>query len=152
MAVARYGDRSTQLNACQVLVTGGSDGANFVANAEVYDAATNSWSSAGTMITARYQHTVTLLANGQALVAGGYNGSVLASAESYSPGSPPPSCAPTSTATNTPTNTATASPTNTPTVTPTATNTLTATPTNTPVPLRIDTIGVYRNGTFLLRL
>ncbi|MHB8627217.1 MAG: PQQ-binding-like beta-propeller repeat protein [Aggregatilineales bacterium] len=64
----------------------------------------------------------------------------------------------TNTATNTPThtNTPTNTPTytNTPTVTPTATNTNTptATPTSTPVVSRLDTIGVFRSGTFFLRL
>jgi hypothetical protein len=40
----------------------------------------------------------------------------------------------------------------TPTNTPIFTNTPTRTPTNTPVPARIDSIGVFRSGTFLLRL
>jgi hypothetical protein len=74
---------------------------------------------------------------------------------------------PTNTATNTasrtstPTNTATGTPTDTPSSTPTATPTLTNTststatvtntPTKTPVPLRADTIGVYKAGVFYLR-
>ncbi len=86
--------------------------------------------------------------------------------------------APTNTPTNTPTPTATDTPTDTPTNTPTFTpsdtptntstpiNTLTFTPTatstntptftptatSTPFPLRIDSIGVFRTGTFYLRL
>ncbi len=71
-----------------------------------------------------------------------------------------PSTTAANTATNTPTNTATATPSNTPTstntpsktATPTATSTPTVTPTNTPVVGRLDTIGVFRTGTFLLRL
>jgi N-acetylneuraminic acid mutarotase len=47
----------------------------------------DSWSHAGPslMTTARHAHTVTLLSNGTALVAGGYNGPVLDSAEVYDP-------------------------------------------------------------------
>ncbi len=52
----------------------------------------------------------------------------------------------TNTSTNTPTATAT------PTKTPTATFTPTSTATNTPTVGRFDTIGVFRSGTFLLRL
>lgn len=59
------------------------------------------------------------------------------------------------TATFTPSNTATNTPTLTPTFTPSNTNTPTATftftPSNTPVPPRVDTIGMYNNGTFYLR-
>ena len=43
------------------------------------------WRATGRMATARYQHTVTLLPNGQVLVAGGYNANALASAELYDP-------------------------------------------------------------------
>ncbi|MHB8625625.1 MAG: choice-of-anchor Q domain-containing protein [Aggregatilineales bacterium] len=61
---------------------------------------------------------------------------------------------PTNTPTNTATTTPTATPTSTATNTPTATNTNTptATPTSTPVVSRLDTIGVFRSGTFFLRL
>ncbi len=58
--------------------------------------------------------------------------------------------APTPTSTNTPTPTLT--PTSTPTRTPTLTSTPTVTPTNTPVVGRIDSIGIFRSGTFYLRL
>ena len=43
------------------------------------------WASTGDMGTKRSGHTATLLANGQVLVAGGYNGSYLASGELYDP-------------------------------------------------------------------
>jgi N-acetylneuraminic acid mutarotase len=43
------------------------------------------WTGTGNLITAREYHTATLLASGQVLVAGGYNGRVLASSEIYNP-------------------------------------------------------------------
>jgi len=73
---------------------------------------------------------------------------------------PPPTATPTATLTITPSATLTPSPSTTLTVTPSPTLTPSATltsmpsvtPTNTPTAPPIDTIGVYRNGTFLLRL
>ncbi|MHB8628461.1 MAG: hypothetical protein ACYDBJ_15415 [Aggregatilineales bacterium] len=70
------------------------------------------------------------------------------------------SCAPTDTATptSTPTSTFTPTATNTPAFTLTFTPSNTSTPmptiapTSTPIPLRIDSIGIFRNGTFYLRL
>lgn len=54
---------------------------------QVADAASaNTWSTAGALNTPRQYHTATLLASGQALVAGGSDdGNLLASAELYSP-------------------------------------------------------------------
>jgi WD40 repeat protein len=43
------------------------------------------WMTTGSMNTAREAHTATLLPNSQVLVAGGFNGNVLASAELYDP-------------------------------------------------------------------
>src|SRR5450759_1687778 len=53
----------------------------------VAHAVTNTWSAAGSLITARAQHTATLLPSGQVLVAGGQdsNTGTLASAELYDP-------------------------------------------------------------------
>jgi N-acetylneuraminic acid mutarotase len=45
------------------------------------------WTITGSLNTARSSHTATLLPNGQVLVAGGFNGNVLASAELYDPAS-----------------------------------------------------------------
>ena len=47
--------------------------------------ATGTWTSTNLMVTARYEHTATLLSNGKVLVAGGFNGGYLASAELYDP-------------------------------------------------------------------
>jgi N-acetylneuraminic acid mutarotase len=70
-----------------VLITGGSDAA------ELYDPTTNSWSSAGNLITARSGHSATLLPSGKVLVTGGYGASssilggnkILSNAELYDP-------------------------------------------------------------------
>jgi hypothetical protein len=53
-----------------VLVAGGYNGSGL-GSAELYDPATDSWSPAGTLTTARFSHTATLLSNGRVLVAGG---------------------------------------------------------------------------------
>jgi len=70
----RLGHTATRLLDGTVLVVGGttnSDG-DFLANAEIYDPATGTFSAAaGSMSTARWQHTATLLSNGTVLVTGG---------------------------------------------------------------------------------
>ena len=68
----------------------GSEPASVLASAELYDPASNTWSPAASMSTARERHTATLLPSGQVLVAGGENqhgGHALASAELYDPAS-----------------------------------------------------------------
>ncbi len=60
----------------------GGLGSNFPTNSEVYDPASGTWSFSGSLTTGRYQHTATLLADGNVLVAGGvglnkYNSSEL---------------------------------------------------------------------------
>ena len=61
-------------------------------SAELYDPATGQWSSAGSLATARFLHTVTLLADGRVLVTGGsatatsgQNQPTFASTELYDP-------------------------------------------------------------------
>ncbi len=73
----------------KVLVAGGYN-YNYInyygplSSAELYDPASNSWSGAGSLATARYYHTATLLPNGKVLIAAGvgYSG-MLNSAELY---------------------------------------------------------------------
>ncbi len=79
----------------KVLVAGGSAGtqpdAVGVANAELFEPATGTWTATASMSTDRESHTVTLLPNGQVLAAGGYSGgwgicNDLGNAELYNPG------------------------------------------------------------------
>jgi N-acetylneuraminic acid mutarotase len=78
MSVDREGHVQTTLANGFVLVTGGSNGydggsAAVLASTEVYNPATNAWTTAGSMSTARYQHTATLVGSGNVLVVGGSN-------------------------------------------------------------------------------
>ena len=77
-----------------VLVSGGHDGPSFtpsdvLSSAELYDPASGSWTVTGSLNTARYLHTATVLFNGMVLVAGGFSSvnNVSASAELYNPAS-----------------------------------------------------------------
>jgi hypothetical protein len=66
-----------------VLLTGGPEGASAL-----YDPATNTWSSTGSMITPQYGGTATVLTDGEVLVVGGFgtNGSgPLSTAQLYDP-------------------------------------------------------------------
>jgi subtilase family serine protease len=95
-SMASYGGRvwhtATLLTNGQVLVAGGVTGDPIkhripLSDAELYDPVSGTWTPTGAMNATRYNHTATLLTNGQVLVAGGYNGSTLSfsSAELYDP-------------------------------------------------------------------
>ena len=65
---------------------GATTAASVLASAELYDPASGTWTTTGSLTTAREYHTATLLPNGQVLVAGGYTSSgVTNSAELYGP-------------------------------------------------------------------
>jgi Galactose oxidase, central domain/Kelch motif len=78
----------------RVLLAGGkiyNQGGVPTAAAEIYDPASGTFSFTGSMTTPRYNHSATLLADGDVLIAGGSASSVtgfpLATAELYNPGS-----------------------------------------------------------------
>ena len=76
LATARGRHTTTLLPSGKVLVVGGNDESGglftgYLSSAELYDPATGSWSSTGSLHTARGDHTATLLPNGKVLVAGG---------------------------------------------------------------------------------
>ena len=55
----------------KVLVAGGYNNGTFLASAELYDPASGTWTATGSLVTARYAGTATLLPDGEVLVAGG---------------------------------------------------------------------------------
>ena len=94
LATARSHHTATLLPSGKVLVAGGfnescSETCGALSSAELYDPATGLWSPTGSLATARWLHTATLLPSGKVLVAGGYNTSIggLSSAELYDPAS-----------------------------------------------------------------
>ncbi|WP_309896748.1 kelch repeat-containing protein [Archangium sp.] len=98
MQTARYGHTATELPNGKILVVGGKVGgqkaplpvtSEFTATAELYDPSNDTWTSAGTLASARGYHTATLVA-GKVLVAGGRGpgsgeGVVLSTVEVYDP-------------------------------------------------------------------
>ena len=87
MREARYQPSATKLFDGRVLVVAGRGvDANFLSSAEIFDPENNTWSSAGSLATARYYHRATLLADGRVVVTGGINrGGVQKSVEIYDP-------------------------------------------------------------------
>ena len=92
LAQGRAYHTATLLQDGRVLVTGGSNasninGGNDLATAEIYDPATRTWTSTGSLTNRRHEHTATLLPNGKVLVVGGTVDFVtdLTSAELYDP-------------------------------------------------------------------
>jgi hypothetical protein len=71
----------------QVLFTGGFDGTNVIADANVYEPNSGSvFPSGGSLANVRQQHTATLLPDGRVLIAGGSGASApFSSAEIYLP-------------------------------------------------------------------
>lgn len=96
MSTPRYLHTATLLSNGTVLLTGGSrdptTGDGFLASAELYDPATETFTPVGDMSTPRFQHTATLLQDGMVLVVGGQSGAppgsfgiYTASADLYDP-------------------------------------------------------------------
>jgi C-terminal processing protease CtpA/Prc/N-acetylneuraminic acid mutarotase len=91
LATARHAHTATRLPSGKVLVVGGrgasGDRIDPLASAELYDPATNAWTSAGALALARTYYSATLLPSGKVLVAGGYQGGIYstAAAELYDP-------------------------------------------------------------------
>ena len=94
MNIPRGAHEAVLLHNGEVLVAGGINvpfplpsGFPGLASAELYDPKTGIWSNTGNMTSARFDHTLTLLHNGEVLAAGGelMDLSVLQSAELYDP-------------------------------------------------------------------
>ncbi|MRG97637.1 Kelch repeat-containing protein [Polyangium spumosum] len=80
MSTARYAATGTVLPDGRVLVAGGRNSSSAaLSSAQIYNPATDAWSSAANLPAARTRHTATLLGGGRVLVAGGSTGSNTAS-------------------------------------------------------------------------
>ena len=83
---ARGAHTATLLTDGTVLIAGGFNvdfNPDILASAEIYNPAASTFTNTGSLIGIRWQHTATLLNDGSVLIAGGFGGSFLASAERY---------------------------------------------------------------------
>jgi hypothetical protein len=91
LSAARFNHTATLLPLGKVLIAGGlgqppAGGGPNVATAELYDPATGAFSTTGSLVTPRENHTATLLPSGKVLIAGGNGAGVgIASVELYDP-------------------------------------------------------------------
>ncbi len=88
LSVARFAHTATLLQSGKVLVTGGCAASNCstaTAVSELYDPASNSWSTTGILNTARYYHTAVRLKTEKVLAIGGSTGTTTISCELYDP-------------------------------------------------------------------
>ena len=93
MTAARAQHTATLLGSGKVLIAGGSGQGGLpgppLGGAELYDPSTRTFTPAGSMITPRYYHSATLLADGRVLLAGGTQnvnvGASVFTAEIYDP-------------------------------------------------------------------
>lgn len=86
LKTSRAAHTATVLNDGKVLIAGGfGGGEKGLKTAEIYDPATNKFSSANNMNVARSGHTATFLPDGKILIAGGFNGDYLDAAEIFDP-------------------------------------------------------------------
>jgi hypothetical protein len=78
MAVARIQHTATLLNDARVLIVGGTEGGGegeaATTTAELYDPSSGIFTLTGSTASERTDHTATLLASGEVLVVGGWNG------------------------------------------------------------------------------
>jgi hypothetical protein len=87
MSVPREGHQAVLLASGKIFVAGGINGSTIYNSTEIYNVATNVWTPAPAMSVARRDFTMTKLADGRVLVAGGRTVGLqsLGSAEVYNP-------------------------------------------------------------------
>jgi Kelch motif/Galactose oxidase, central domain len=86
----RWGCTATLLNDGTVLIAGGRDAEDVfdglpLNDAEIFNPVTGTFTATGAMTEFRYDHTATLLKNGQVLMTGGFNGQPVQDAELFDP-------------------------------------------------------------------